>query len=362
MNPPVCAFYLLGMGGRRKLLYKAGRLLEALTGRLLRAWDVARQSIRPAEYRVELVTRDGEQVRLFEDERGVWVEEGGRRACLTAGPVNLPRFDGHPQAPLLRAALQEVLINIVAGRPVPNLLSYPRPWYRDAAMMLLCLQETGNLHLVADWVRGLREPFDRNNAGVAEPDNLGEALYMISAVAGRHHPLVPAILKTIPQFRRSRHIVGPTDGAQRPVYQTKWLKFGLRSLALEDPYEVPAEFDPYSALFWMDYRQAHVRGEGFDERARQLYPYLAWAEAHFHGESPPAGVELDRYPLTWEAHASEADFDRMAVISEEHVRGRICAPHAWHAAEIFLYYRDSNLQAQSPSAAPTGAREGPPSR
>jgi hypothetical protein len=39
-------------------------------------------------------------------------------------------------------------------------------------MMCMRLERTGNLGLVKDWILTLREPFDCNNAGVCEPDNL----------------------------------------------------------------------------------------------------------------------------------------------------------------------------------------------
>ncbi len=45
----------------------------------------------------------------------------------------------------------------------------------------------------------------------------------------------------------------------------------------------------------------------------------------------------DRYPLTWEACASEADHLAMSGISWDYPRHRICLPHSWHAAEMFLY-------------------------
>lgn len=36
MRLPRCPFYLFGMGVRRKLLYRRGELLDALTGEVLR--------------------------------------------------------------------------------------------------------------------------------------------------------------------------------------------------------------------------------------------------------------------------------------------------------------------------------------
>lgn len=337
MRLPDCPFYLFGMGHRRKLLYRAGTLSDALTGESLRQWDVASEAIHPSEYSVNLETSGGRAASITEDEVGVWVEEDGRRTRLTDGPLRLPRFEGYEHAPLLRSLHHEIVINVVNGKPVPNLFVYGKPWRRDAAMVCMCLQETGNLHLVEEWIKGLTKPFDRNNQGNCEPDNLGQTLYMISLVSNASHPLVQTILDAARRCRKGNHITGPTDFAEHPVFQTKWLKFGLRSLGLDDAYQVPEVYDSYSALFWMDYRDAHVEGDPFDERSKELYPYLGWAEAHFHGWPANLAFARDQYPATWEAQASQADYSQMAHICSEYVDRRICAPHSWHAAEMFLY-------------------------
>ncbi len=324
------------MGRRRKLLYRRGELLDALTGELPHAWEVAGEHIDSAEYRVELALRDGSEVLIAEDEEGTWLEEGGEKRCLSAGPVTLPRFEGHRHAVLLRGLHQELLVNIVNGAPTPNLLVYPRPWLRDGAMVAMCLEQTGNLPLIERWVMGLRDPFDRNN-GIEEPDNLGQALYLVSRFSGASHPLAEVVLRRAKEFERGRHIAGPTDGAEHPVYQTKWLKLGLRGLGLDDPYEIPEALDAYSALFWMDFRDRHVASPPFDARAGERYPYLTWAEAHFHGALPPMHLSCATYPHTWEAEASQADYARMGLVSDRYVTRRLAAPHTWHAAEMFLY-------------------------
>jgi hypothetical protein len=339
MQLPDCAFYLFGMGHRRKLLYKGGVLSDALTGEVLRRWEVRREEIAPPDYCVRLETVGG-RVTICEDEEGVWLEEAGRRECLTRNLVRLPQFEQHPSGPLLRSLHHELLISIVHAGPVPNLFVYPRPWYRDAAMVCMCLERTGNLPLVGDWIRGLGRPFDRNNAGNAEPDNLGQALYMISLVADASHPLVDEVVGAAEQFREGDHIRGITDFAEHPVYQTKWLKFGLRGLGLADPWRVPEVSDSYSALFWIDFRDAHVPGEPFPARATDLYPYLGWAEAHFHGWRREPPDPWGQYPLTWEAGGGEADYARMAPVCAEYAKRRLCAPHSWHAAEMFLYLTD----------------------
>lgn len=338
MELPDTKFYLFGMGKRRKLVYMGGALKDAFSGEVIRQWESASERIAPEEYTVEVTTKQGATAAICEDETGVFVSEGGTRTYITESPVRLPRFETSPHAKFLRALHQEVLINVVDGKPVPNLFVYKKPWYRDAAMMAIVLSFTGNIALIADWIRSIDEPFDRNNGGECEPDNLGQALYMVSLVSNTTHPVVDKVLEAAEKRREGRHITGKTDGQERPVYQTKWLKMGLRSIGLPDPYVIPEAKDVYSALFWMDYKERHVETERFSKRSGELYPYLAWAEAHFYGQASgdlPLGKS---YPLTWEAEASQADYKAMAVIGEEWVERKIAGPHGWHAAEAFLYY------------------------
>ena len=339
MTWPDCPFFLFGMGDRRKLLYRGGALLDPFTGDTVRRWEIAADRLFASEYAVRLTKPDGRIVSITEDESGVRIEENGRQSSLTESRLSLPRFEDYSHGALLRTLHHDLLVSLTDGRPVPNILVYPKPWYRDAAMMCLALERTGNLRLVRDWALSLREPFDENNQ-CREPDNLGQALYLISLFSDRSHPLVATVLETIPQYRRGDYLVGLTDGAEHPVYQTKWLKFGLRRLGLDDPFRIPPVFDSYSALFWMGYTDDHVVGPAFDEGAKENYPYLAWAEAHFHRSGPPTPLPRDQYPVTWEANASQADYGGMRVVGGEYVTRRLCTPHSWHAAEMFLYLLD----------------------
>jgi len=339
MQLPKVKFYLFGMGNRYKFLYRDGRLFDARTGGVFRKWQVVDEKIIPSEYTVQLKTSDGKMVTITEDEKAVWLDDDKKRISLTEGHINLPNFEGHPYAGFLRILHQEILINIVDSKPVPNFFVYPKPWYRDGAMVAMCLKKTDNLHLIKSWILQLDDPFDRNNAGHKEADNLGQVLYLVSLIADANHPIVDKVLRAIPQFKKGNYIVGMSDFTEHPVYQTKWLKFGLRALHLEDPYEIPAVLDSYSALFWMDFNDAHVKGSAFSQDIARNYPYLVWAEAHFHNWPPPMLLE-EQYPLTWEAHASQAKYEEMKLVSQEYVDRKICAPHSWHAAEMFLFLLD----------------------
>ena len=337
---PDVRFFLFGMGHRAKLIYRDGRLLDARSGKAVREWNIKSDVIVPPDYCVTLETADGASVSIIEDEEAVWIEESGHRVAVegTHAAVKLPTFEGHRYTQVLRVLHQELLVNITPAGPVPNFFVYPKPWYRDGAMMALAFRETGNLGLIRDWILGLREPFDRNNGGVTEPDNLGQALFLVSLVNDKNHPLVPKVLAEMPRFEREgpqgKYIVGRTDGAEHPVYQTKWLKFGLSALGLPDNYRVPLVRDGYSALFWMDYRDAHVAEANADDRRN--YPYLGWACDHFYGRKKSPIGNRD-YPLTWEQRASQAKYAALAVLDPAYAEQKLSTPHTWHAAEVFLY-------------------------
>jgi hypothetical protein len=87
----------------------------------------------------------------------------------------------------------------------------------------------------------------------------------------------------------------------------------------------------------MDFRDQHVDGPRFNTHDSTLYPYLRWAEAHFHNEAPPLHLLNARYPFTWEGAGSEAYYAGIEKVSPQLAAQRWCAPHTWHAAEAFLY-------------------------
>ena len=336
---PDVKFFLFGMGARTKLLYRDGILFEARSGRELHRWKVRREIIVPPDYTVALETEEGAAVFLREDSEAVWLEQGGQRTALegTKSAVRLPDFAGKKFPQVLRVLHQELLVNIVEAGPVPNFFVYDKPWYRDGAMVALALKETGNLDLLKPWILGLREPFDKNNKGETEADHLGQALFLVSLVSDKNHPLVAKVLAEVPRFEKSdatgKFILGRSDFNDHPVYQTKWLKFGLRALGLPDPYVIPKVADSYGALFWMGYRDQHIAGKDSDDRG--AYPYLGWACDHFHGTKKSPLSNRD-YPLTWEARASEARYDGLKVIAPILAEKNISPPHTWHAAEAFL--------------------------
>ncbi|BDI28813.1 hypothetical protein CCAX7_008640 [Capsulimonas corticalis] len=377
-------YYLFGLGSRRKLIYQNATLRDALTGDVLYSWPGGtRFTITPEGGCVWFTNTHRTQspnMMIDEGSSGVWVGNRGTQfsengvhsvkmhgESVTSGRVGLCRFRGlgeyerpelyHPYDVVLKVLQREALFNIMDGAPRPNVFVYDRPHYREAAMICMVLEKTRNLHLVRDWILGLSDPFDRAR-GVDEPDNLGQLLYMISLVSDASHPLVPVVLDEAKRFRVGDHISGLTDSEPHPVYQTKWLKFGLRSLGLPDNHTIPPVYDSYSSLIWWAHQDEHIDGPRFDEQTRQRRPYLAWAEDHFYGNAPVGmdalmtttyghQVRRDVYTdrnqyigpsqLTYEQDSPTAAYGRFAHVNSDDAKNRICRPHAWHAAEMFLH-------------------------
>ena len=74
------------MGNRRKLIYRAGKLMDAFTGEVLRRWKVISEAIEPAEYCVRSQTANDREVTILEDEEGIWLMEGEERTPLSLSP------------------------------------------------------------------------------------------------------------------------------------------------------------------------------------------------------------------------------------------------------------------------------------
>jgi hypothetical protein len=174
------AFFIFGQGHRRKLLYQHGTLVDLNAGTILLETEPAEEVISDSDYTVSVRSKKGESIIICENQSGIQLDYNEQHTILDEGEINLPSFTLHPYQRLLRILHHEILINIVDGYPVPNFLVYNKPWYRDAAMMAMVLEKTGNTCLLQKWIGSLDELYDRNNAGCEEPDNLGQLLYLIS--------------------------------------------------------------------------------------------------------------------------------------------------------------------------------------
>lgn len=334
-NFPIVHFFFFGMGNRVKMIYKDGVLYNAKTGKALRRWKVKSAIIVPSEYLVHLELENGKSVDIQEDTQGVYIYENNMQLIMAESPLELPSFEGKMYASILKVLHHEILINIDEGLPLANFLVYQKTNYRSAAMMTMVLKQTHNLSLISNWVTNLKEPYDRSLEGNAEIDNLGQVLYIISVASTNKHPLIDKVLEEAEGYKNSDYVEGKTDNIYHPVYQTKWMKYGLKALGISDSYKIPLIYDNYSPVFWVDYKIENIGGDQFDEITNINSPYLTWAEDHTFNQKR-AIVSLVDYPLSWESESKSADYSLMNIVDKEYARSRVCATHGWHAAEMFL--------------------------
>ena len=334
-NLPLVNFFFFGMGDRLKMVYKEGILYNAKTGKALRRWKAKTAIIVPSEYLVHLELENGKAVDIQEDTQGVYIYENNMQVIMAESRLGLPLFEGKKYAPVLRVLHHEILMNVDEGMPLPNFLVYQKTTYRAAAMMTMVLKQTNNLNLISNWVANLKEPYNRSIEGSPEIDNLGEALYIVSTVSDSKHPLIDKILEEADGYKNSDYIEGKTEDSFHPVYQTKWIKFGLKALGISDNYKIPLIYDNYSPVFWLDFKTQNVGGRQFDDITSLNSPYLTWAEDHTFNQKR-AIVSLVDYPLSWESESKSANYLGMNVVDPIYTQSKICATHGWHAAEMFL--------------------------
>jgi hypothetical protein len=335
-------FFLFGCAGRTKLICTVKGLFQLFDGKPVCEFEAETFLVDAAAYSVEITCRDRTRILIGEDEEGIWLDRRGSRTPVDRVAVALPRFEGHPYRALLRKLYHEILVNIHQGAPLPNIVVYHKPWYRDAAMVCMVLERCGSLHLVRDWILGLRAPYDRLNGGNEESDNLGQLLYLASLASGKRHPIVSTVMAAARLITRNHMLGGSTDFAEHPVYQNKWIKFGLASLGLPDPYIVPQVSDSYAPLVWWARDDIAADPSVRFHTQADKYPYLTWAEAHFWNDPPPFHLSnQDGYPLTWEASASQADYEKFNAVDRALTAAKCCMPHTWHAAEMFLFLHET---------------------
>lgn len=342
-------FFLFGMGNREKYLYKDYKLINISNDSVVfMAKRPLHDSIMPSEYCVLIETSEG-QIEIKEDEEGIWLNRGGVTHLLPGRNcyLNLPSFDKFKYGKVLRVLHQELLFNILDSRIYPNILVYKAPFYRDAFMTVLCLEKTGNIHLIERWLSEEKNVYDMQN-GESEVDNLGEMLYMLSFIPSDSNKTLRNALMIEIDNQTIRHgslqyIQGHTDGADNPEYQTQILKFALQKNNLNNGYtnvcnDVAGD---YFDLCWFTKGCHHSRNIGRWYKDLRFnykdspFPYLQWARAHYYNNTN-AAFNSQQYPLSWEKRGGSAHFEGMSIISENAVKEHICYPHVWTAAEMFL--------------------------
>ena len=344
MIKPERQFFIFGMGNREKIVYKeGGELIKFDNNEVIRKFDIEREKFFFDRYMVVIWTKDNKIYNIYENSYGVYIEDitdgqTNSKDLLTGGDfINLPDFEDYKYPEQLRILHHEILVSFLGDDPVPNIYVYKKPWYRDSAMMAMCLVKTKNLHLMRNWALGVTELYDKNNKGNCEPDNLGQLAFVLSYFVDKNYPLIYKIEKEANRIMKDGLLTGLTDYNHHEIYATLWLKLAYERLNIDtSSIKIPEKFDSYARMFWMDKKDIETKTP-YDNEYDEKYPYLSWARYHFNGDEIDEKLLEIKYPMSWEIQASEAIYENIAPLSQNYVNNKCAAPHSWHAAEIFLY-------------------------
>ena len=343
MIKPEKQFYIFGFGPREKYIYKeGGELICFSTGEVVCKFDVKREKFLFDRYRVVVWTNDEKIYDIFENEEGVYICDisngEGEKKCLTSSVrINLPDFEEYEYSAQLRILHGEILSSFLGNEPVPNIYVYKKAWYRDGAMMALCLEKTGNLHIMKSWALSLTELYDRNNKGNCEPDNLGQLAFILSYFVDKSYFLIEQIVNEAKRIMENGLLTGLTDYSHHEIYATLWLKLALERLNIDTSFiKIPCEFDSYARMFWMNKTEVETTTPYANDYCEK-YPYLTWAVWHFNGDKVDEKYLEVKYPMSWEIEASEANYEAIASLSSEFAKNKCGSPHSWHSAEMFMH-------------------------
>lgn len=282
------------------------------------------------DYENYIVYAEDEQdnkISIYENEDGIYVYNGIENIVLdNSTKINIPAFENYKHKKQLRILFNEVMINVTKEGPKPNFIAYKNSWYRDSAIIAMVLNETNNINQIEDWISKIDKIYDMQN-GCKEPDNLGQVLFLMSLIENKNESIIKDILEEAENIKtEGGYLNGITDGTYHPIYQTKWLIYGLKALGLDyEEWKIPNVYDDYESLLWFEKEEQSKSIENSDR-----WPYLFFARLHY--TETPISFEESNYPISSEYCPSKADFKEMSVISEEFTKSKLIVPHAWSAA------------------------------
>jgi hypothetical protein len=333
------SFYIFGMGTRQKFIVRKSddinwEIYDYNNDEVILT-KIKNLTIDPQNYEVSGVL-NSKTFRMFENEIGIFYEVNEDLYVLDNNVlVNIPDFS-HTKYPRTLAILfGEVMTQLTPTEMSPNFIAYPKTWYRDATSIALVLKYSNNINFLEEISESFLTPYDQQNS-MLELDNLGQLLFLMSLLEKPNQELINQILIEVEEnLIEGSYLKGFTDFDYRPIYQTKWLKFGMNSLNLNtDHINIPNKYvDSYAPIMWLDRSDSFpLEKANFDRR----WPYIYYANLnYFKVDFDYNDINL-HYPISEEIAASHAQFDKLGILRNDYVSKKMVAPHAWSAAELFL--------------------------
>ena len=334
-------YYYLGMGNRKKIMFKDNSLYDITSSKELYSFKIKDYLIIPNIYTIIIETEDNDYIKIFEDNEGVHLSVNDKDLIIegTDNYIELYNFDNQKYKNIKKELYGEILFNIKDSKIYPNIMVYNNVWYRDAALVSMVLKNTNNTNLISDWVNNITEIYDLQNKCNKETDNLGELLYILSTQENRNEDLINKIEEEAEKIASSNsngyYLYGKTDYNDEYLYQNLWYKLGIESVGRTFNYDLNSiPKDNYSKMsWWSDY---FVVG---DNELNVDYPYLTNAKYHKLRKGKII-MNINSYPLSWEMNGSEADYSKN--LNEKDAYNSLSSPHSWSASELLLLLLDDS--------------------
>ena len=370
-------FFSFGMGDRKKMIYKKGKLIDLKTKQVIRSFDFTHEMIIPNMYTVLLLDQAGQITRIYEDETGVHIEKGrmakiwedwnnynqweddrlnnretrlveniaSETITTSKNKINLPNFEDSKVGRVLKVLHQEVLVNIDHGKPRTTLMARTNEsgLYREGMVAAMVLEKTNNTWLFEDWMKQIssiydcRNKLEKNEAKCTESaDNPGQLLYLLGAITNSRQDLTNKIKAEVKQKVVNGKFVGEVDGEKMRYYPTALLINGARRNKIDLGYDFNlGKADKYLGLTWWlnDYKEAK-HGNIVDP----MHPAKEWASVHQEPGHYGLTTILDEaYPLTFDGELTKAEAEEQKLINGHysHEKGPKLSS-IWHASEMFL--------------------------
>ncbi len=370
-------FFSFGMGDRKKLIYRKGKLIDLQTKQTVRSFDFTHEMIIPNMYTVLLLDQAGKITRIYEDETGVHIEKGrmakiwedwnnynqweddrlnkretklvenitNETISTSKNKINLPNFEESKIGRILKVLHQEILVNIDQGKPKTTLMAKTNEsgLYREGMMAAMVLEETKNTWLFENWMKQIgsiydcRNKLEKNESKCVESaDNPGQLLYLLGAITNSRQDLINKIRTEVKQKAIDGEFTGKVDEEEMGYYPTALLINGARKNKIELGYDFNlGKSDKYLGLTWWlnDYKEAK-HGNIVDP----MHPAKEWASVHQEPGHYGLTTILDEaYPLTFDGELTKAEAKEQKLINEHysHERGPRLSS-IWHASEMFL--------------------------
>ena len=341
------SFYIFGMGTRGKFILKNNEEKNKyqLINYSNKNVEIDNLEIKNIDYENYIVTaknNEGQDIKIYENNKGIYYERNNEiRTLDETTMINIPDFDGYKHRKQLKTLFNEVMINISNNGEgiTPNFMTYPKTWYRDAAIGAMVLNKTNNINQIENWIKSINTIYDHQN-GEDEPDNLGELLYLISLCDIKNEKLINDIINEAKRITsKEGYLEGKTDGSKHPVYQTAWLIFGLKNLGLDySEWKIPDVKDTYQSLIWFDEINKPIKEQKIPDNFYK-YQYLEYASYHYY-KNKGDFLQNKKYPISFEFNGSKANFHNIKILGDNFKNNYITTPHLWSASEMFLYYLD----------------------